>query len=171
VRKKNKDAEMAKKEARECTKLQRGKCRQGLDEEAAQVMKDDDDDDDIEEEEEWTTSPGTSWHAMMTWGHPFSCRLWVQAPPALHLHRHYRGGYTYGGDEEGARHPVRAGTLQLYACPTQSGEVARTAIEMGRGILPEVPAQVGDPKRQPVEEAELGSEGLTLKCPCMVVSR
>jgi hypothetical protein len=42
---------------------------------------------------------------------------------------------------------------------TQQGEVARMATESGHDTLPEVPAQVGDPKWQHAEEAELGLGG------------
>jgi hypothetical protein len=43
---------------------------------------------------------------------------------------------------------------------THQGEVARAVTESGHDAPPEVPTQVGDPKRQRTEEAELGSRAL-----------
>jgi hypothetical protein len=82
-----------------------------------------------------------------------------------------QGCCAHGGDGDGARHPISAGALQPYACPTRQVEDARTMVEMDRITPSKALAQVGDPKQQHADEAELGSGGPTLKHPRMVVSR
>lgn len=55
--------------------------------------------------------------------------------------------------------------------PMQQGEDARAVTESGHEAPMEIPVQVGDPKRQRTEEAELGSGDPIQKHPRMVVPR